>query len=142
MKRLEFDGFFAIIGGIAGFMFGSIDGLFIALVAFAVLDYLTGVISAILKKNLSSRVGFDGIFKKTMMFVLVALANIIDVQVLGGDYSILRTAVITFLLANEGLSILENAARMGVPIPKKLLNILEQLKEKSNNDSAEKEENQ
>jgi toxin secretion/phage lysis holin len=138
MKKPIFDSITCASGGLAGFLFGYADGLFFALVAFAVIDYVTGIIGAAIKRKLSSRVGFEGIFKKVMLFVLVALANIIDVQVLGGAHAILRTAVITFLLANEGLSILENVAAAGVPVPKKLLNLLEQLKNQDKSDKSDK----
>jgi toxin secretion/phage lysis holin len=117
------------LGGLAGFLFGAADGLFFALVAFAVLDYVSGVVTAVINRRLSSRVGFDGIVKKIMLFVLVALANIIDIQVLGNTQGVLRSAVIAFLLANEGLSVLENVSAAGLPIPAKLKNILSQLKE-------------
>ena len=123
-----------IAGGLAGFLFGAADGLFYALVAFVVLDYVTGVISAIVKKELSSRAGLSGIFRKLMVFVLVALANIIDVQVLSGgvgelqNAGVLRSATAAFLLANEGLSILENVAEVGMPIPKKLKAALRQVR--------------
>jgi len=135
-NRIAFESACGVAGGIAGFMLGAKDGLFFALAAFVVLDYLTGIIGAILKKKLSSRVGFDGIFKKIMVFVLVALANIIDVQVLGGGGGILRSAVIAFFLANEGLSVLENVADAGLPVPKKLKSILEQLR-KENDENGE-----
>jgi toxin secretion/phage lysis holin len=130
-SKTIFDSFCAIAGGMAGFLFGAKDGLFFALVAFAVLDYITGIISAVIQKKLSSRIGFEGIFKKIMVFVLVALANIIDEQVLGGTQGILRSAVVAFLLANEGLSILENVSAAGMPVPKKLKNVLKQLKDSS-----------
>jgi len=125
-----FESVCAVMGGLAGFLFGAADGLFYALVAFAVLDYLTGVISAGIKRKLSSRVGLDGIFKKVMVFVMVALANIIDIQVLGTTDGVLRSAVVAFLLANEGLSILENVSNAGMPVPKKLKDTLRQLTEK------------
>ncbi|MCL2071234.1 MAG: phage holin family protein [Oscillospiraceae bacterium] len=127
--RTAFETLFAVAGGLAGFLFGAADGLFYALVAFAVLDYVTGVTSALIKKELSSRVGFEGLFKKVMVFVLVALANIIDRQVLGGTEGVLRSAVVAFLLANEGLSILENISKAGLPVPKKLRAMLKQIKE-------------
>jgi toxin secretion/phage lysis holin len=120
-----------VAGGAAGFIFGAADVLFYALIAFVVMDYITGIIGAVIKKNLSSRVGFDGILKKIMVFVIVALANIVDVQVLGGTEGILKSAVSAFLLANEGLSILENVAAAGLPVPKKLKNLLKQLKDDS-----------
>jgi toxin secretion/phage lysis holin len=127
-SKTIFETFCGVMGAIAGFLFGAADGLFFALVAFAALDYLTGVISAVIKRKLSSRIGFDGIFKKIMIFVLVALANIIDIQVLGTGDGVLRSAVVAFLLANEGLSILENVSGAGLPVPKKLKGILSQLK--------------
>ena len=117
---------FAGIGGWLGYFLGGCDGLLIALVAFAVVDYLTGVMCAIADKQLSSAVGFKGICRKVLIFTLVGIANIIDVQVIG-DGSILRTAVIFFYLSNEGVSLLENAAHLGLPIPEKLKGVLEQL---------------
>ena len=127
--RVVFETICGVVGGLAGFFFGAADGLFYALIAFVVLDYITGVIYAFIKKKLSSKVGFNGIFKKIMLFVLVALANIIDGQVLGSTEGVLRSAVMAFLLANEGLSILENISGSGVPVPKRLKEILKQIKE-------------
>ncbi|MCL1903981.1 MAG: phage holin family protein [Oscillospiraceae bacterium] len=134
-NKTIFDTICGILGGVAGFLFGAIDGLFYALVAFAVLDYITGVISAVIQKKLSSRVGFEGIFKKIMVFVVIAVANIIDVHVFAAS-GVLRTAAIFFFISNEGLSILENAGRMGLPIPKKLLDVLEQLRAKNNDNGG------
>ena len=114
---------FAVLGGC--------DGLLIALVAFVSIDYVTGVMCAISEKNLSSRVGFKGICRKILIFALVGVANLIDVQVIQTG-SILRTAVIFFYLSNEGVSLLENAAHLGLPIPKKLKAVLEQLHDKHN----------
>jgi len=133
-NRTIFETVCGVVGGLAGFLFGAVDGLFYALTAFVVMDYMTGVISAIIKKELSSRTGFEGVFKKIMVFVLVALANIIDKQVLGGTEGVLRSAVVAFLLANEGLSILENVSRAGMPVPKKLKGILSQIKENNDNE--------
>ena len=127
-SRTIFETVCGLAGGLAGFLFGATDGLFYALIAFVILDYITGIISAVVQKNLSSRIGFGGIFKKSMVFVLVALANIVDEQVLGGSGGILRSAVAAFLLANEGLSVLENVSSAGIPVPEKLRAVLRQLK--------------
>ena len=118
--------FFTVIGGWLGYFFGGCDGLFYALVAFVVIDYVTGVMWAINNHTLSSEVGFKGICKKVLIFLLVGIANILDVYILGQG-SILRTAVIFFYLSNEGISILENASNLGLPIPKKIKDVLEQL---------------
>lgn len=119
---------FSLIGGIIGFMFGEIDGLLLALVTFVVIDYATGFMCAWTEKKLSSEVGAKGIAKKVFIFMLVAIANIIDTQILKNGAAI-RTAVIFFYLANEGVSICENAGRLGLPIPQKLKAVLEQLNE-------------
>ncbi len=126
---------FAAIGGWLGYFLGGCDGLIYALTAFVVVDYITGVMCAIADKKLSSSVGFKGICRKVLIFTLVGIAHIIDVQVIKAG-SVLRTAVIFFYLSNEGVSLLENAAHLGLPIPNKLKNVLEQLHERS-----EKEEN-
>ena len=126
---------FAAIGGWLGYFLGGCDGLIYALTAFVVVDYITGVMCAIADKKLSSSVGFKGICRKVLIFILVGIANIIDVQVIKSG-SVLRTAVIFFYLSNEGVSLLENAAHLGLPIPNKLKNVLEQL-----HDRSEKEEN-
>ena len=117
---------FAVIGGWLGFFLGGLDGMLIALIIFVVLDYVTGVMCAISDKKLSSEVGFRGIFRKVLIFMLVGVANIIDVHVVGTG-SALRGAVVAFYLSNEGLSMLENAAHLGLPIPDKLKDILAQL---------------
>lgn len=119
---------FSLIGGIIGFMFGEIDGLILALIVFVIIDYVTGFICAWVEKKLSSEVGAKGIAKKVFIFMLVAIANVIDTQVLQSGAT-LRTAVIFFYLANEGVSICENAGRLGLPIPQKLKAVLEQLNE-------------
>ena len=126
---------FTAIGGWLGYFLGGCDGLLIALVVFVAVDYLTGVMCAISDKKLSSEVGFKGICRKVLIFLLVGIANILDVQVIGTG-SVLRTAVIFFYLSNEGVSLLENAAHLGLPVPEKMKEILEQL-----HDRAEKEEN-
>lgn len=122
---------FTVLGGWLGYFLGGCDGLLIALVAFVSIDYVTGVMCAVSDKDLSSRVGFKGICRKILIFALVGVANLIDVQVIQTG-SILRTAVIFFYLSNEGVSLLENAAHLGLPIPKKLKAVLEQLHDKHN----------
>ena len=117
---------FAAIGGWLGYFLGGCDGLLIALVVFVVVDYLTGVMCAIADHKLSSAVGFKGICRKVLIFLLVGIANILDVQVIGSG-SVLRTAVIFFYISNEGVSLVENAAHLGLPVPDKLKNVLEQL---------------
>ena len=126
----------SLIGGIIGFMFGKLDGLITALIVFVTIDYVTGFICAWAEKKLSSEVGAKGIAKKVFIFFLVAVANVIDTQILK-EGSTLRTAVIFYYLANEGLSTVENAARLGLPVPPKLKDALEQL---SDNDDEEVEE--
>lgn len=123
------------IGGGLGYFLGGFDGLIFALILFVVMDYITGVMCAISDKKLSSSIGFKGICRKILIFTLVGLANIIDLHVIQTG-SALRTASIFFYLSNEGISMLENAAHLGLPIPGKLKNVLEQL-----HDRANKEEN-
>jgi toxin secretion/phage lysis holin len=114
------------IGGWLGYFLGGFDGFLYALVAFVVLDYITGLMCAVLDKSLSSEIGFRGIFKKVLIFSLVGIGHIIDQSVIG-DGSVIRTAVIFFYLSNEGVSVLENAAYIGLPVPQKLKDVLEQL---------------
>ena len=123
----------AAVGGWLGYFLGGWDGFLYALVTFVTIDYLTGVMCAIVDKKLSSDIGFRGIFKKVLIFSLVAIGHIIDKSVLG-DGSVIRTAVIFFYLSNEGVSILENAAHIGLPIPQKLKDILAQLHSKGGNE--------
>ncbi|HRS65809.1 MAG TPA: phage holin family protein [Spirochaetia bacterium] len=120
----------AAIGGWLGWFLGGADGFLYALIAFVVIDYITGVMCAIVDKKLSSEVGFKGICKKVLIFMMVGIGNIIDVQVLG-QAGVLRTAVIFFYLSNEGVSMLENAGHLGLPIPAKLKEVLEQLHDRS-----------
>ena len=122
---------FAAVGGWLGWFLGGCDGLLYALLAFVVVDYITGIMCAVVDKKLSSAVGFKGIFKKVLIFTLVGIANIVDMQVLGTP-GVLRTAVIFFYLSNEGVSLLENAAHLGLPIPEKLKEVLEQLHDRAN----------
>ena len=135
MKSL-FNTFLAAAGAVCGFLFGELNGILTALIAVSVLDYVTGVTAAAVNKKLSSSVGFKGICKKLMLFTIVALANIMDTQVIGG--SALRTAVIFVFIANEGLSIIENSAELGVPIPGKLKDVLAQIRDKGEDDSENK----
>lgn len=124
---------FAAAGGFFGWFVGGFDGVLYALIVFVVVDYATGLMAAGLEKKLSSSVGFRGIFKKVVIFCLVAVGHMIDAHVIGNG-SVLRTAVIFFYLSNEGISILENAGRIGLPIPEKLKSVLEQLKEEKTNE--------
>ena len=120
----------AVIGAVVGFLFGEVTGLFWALLAFMALDYITGVIIAIVNKKLSSEVGFKGLAKKFLILVFVAVGHILDAYVLG-DMAVAMTAVMLFYIANEGVSLVENAALLGLPVPKKITDILEQIKNKS-----------
>lgn len=115
-----------LIGGWLGYFLGGLDGLLIALIIFMVLDYITGLMCAVIDKKLSSAVGFRGICKKVLILMLVGLANVIDMHV-AGTGSALRGAVIAFYLSNEGLSLLENAAHIGLPVPEKMKEVLAQL---------------
>ena len=121
---------FSIFCGFAGFLWGSLDGLLIALIVFMILDYLTGIIVGIVQKKVSSATGFIGLLKKGLILIIVAVGHILDTQIFGGESSACRSAVIGFYLANEGISILENIGILGIPLPKKLRQVLEQLKEK------------
>lgn len=125
---------FAAVGGWLGYFLGGCDGLLYALLAFVVLDYITGVMCAAVDRKLSSAVGFKGICRKVLIFALVGVGHLLDTQIFG-ETGVLRTAVIFFYISNEGLSLAENAAYLGLPIPEKLRRVLEQL-----HDRAEKEE--
>ena len=125
---------FTAVGGWLGYFLGGSDGLIYTLLAFVVLDYVTGIMCAIVDKRLSSQIGFKGLFKKVLIFALVGIGHLLDVQILGA-VGVLRTAVIFFYLSNEGVSLIENAAHLGLPIPAKLKAVLEQL-----HDRAEKED--
>lgn len=128
---------FAAIGGWLGYFLGGCDGLLVALVVFAAVDYITGVMCAVADKKLSSEVGFKGICRKVLIFLLVGIANILDVQVIGTG-SVLRTAVIFFYISNEGVSLLENAAHLGLPIPEQMKAVLEQLHDRAENEKRDK----
>lgn len=124
---------FTAVGGWLGYFLGGCDGLLFALVAFVATDYITGVMCAISDRELSSGVGFKGICRKVLIFILVGIANILDLQVIGTG-SILRTAVIFFYISNEGVSLLENAGHLGLPIPEKLKLVLAQLHDRAETD--------
>ena len=135
MMQVVFTG----IGGWLGYFLGGCDGLIIALILFVVMDYITGIMCAIADKKLSSEVGFKGICRKVIIFMLVGISNIIDVEVIKTG-SVLRTAVIFFYLSNEGISLLENAGHLGLPIPEKLKLVLEQLHDKgASEESSDKD---
>lgn len=120
---------FTAVGGWLGYFLGGCDGLLYALIAFVVIDYITGVMCAISDHTLSSEVGFKGICRKVLIFLLVGIANVLDVQVIQTG-CVLRTAVIFFYISNEGVSLLENAAHLGLPVPDKIKVVLEQLHDK------------
>ena len=121
---------FTMLGGWIGYFVGGCDGLLYALLAFVVIDYITGMMCAIADRKLSSEVGFKGICRKVLIFLLVGIANVLDVNVIGTG-SVLRTAVIFFYISNEGVSLLENAAHLGLPVPQKIKAVLEQLHDRS-----------
>ncbi len=121
---------FTAVGGWLGYFLGGCDGLIYALIAFVVIDYLTGVMCAVNDQSLSSEVGFRGICRKVLIFLLVGIANILDVHIIGTG-CVLRTAVIFFYISNEGVSLLENAAHLGLPVPQKIKAVLEQLHDRA-----------
>lgn len=121
---------FAAVGGWLGYFLGGCDGLLYALIAFVAIDYITGVMCAISDKTLSSEVGFKGICRKVLIFLLVGIGHIVDAQVIGSG-GVMRTAVIFFYLSNEGVSLIENAAHLGLPVPDKLKAVLEQLHDRA-----------
>ena len=132
IDKLQFA--FAALGGFLGWFFGGFDGFLYALIIFVVTDYFTGILAAGIRKELSSEVGFKGICRKVLIFLLVGIAHTLDVNIIGSG-SVLRTAAVFFYISNEGVSIMENAGHLGLPIPGKLMEVLEQL-----HDRAEKEE--
>ena len=127
---------FAAVGGWLGYFLGGCDGLLYALLAFVVLDYITGIMCAIADKKLSSEVGFKGICRKVLILALVGVGHVLDTYVIGTG-SILRTAVIFFYLSNEGVSLIENATHLGLPVPEKLKAVLEQLHDRAEKDGDE-----
>lgn len=122
----------AAVCGVCGFLWGQADGLLYALIAFMTIDYITGVIVACVGHCLSSEIGFRGIAKKVLILALVAVGHLLDTHILGGG-AVCRSAVIGFYIANEGISILENCGAIGIPLPKKLIDVLKQLKDKEDN---------
>ncbi len=125
----------AAIGGYLGYFVGGVDGLMTALIIFMVIDYITGLMCAVADKKLSSSVGFKGICKKVLIILLVGVAHIVDLHVVGTG-SALRSAVVCFYLSNEGVSLLENAAHLGLPIPDKLKMVLEQLHDRDDKNNT------
>ncbi len=128
--QIIIDSIAGAVGAVLGFMYGEVTGLFWALIAFMALDYITGVIVAVIEKRLSSEVGFKGLAKKFLILVFVAVGHIADTYILGGTPAAM-SAVMLFYIANEGISIIENAAALGLPVPKKLKDIMAQLKKES-----------
>ena len=129
---------FTMVGGWLGYFLGGCDGLLFALVVFVAMDYITGVMCAAADRKLSSEVGFKGICRKVLIFMMVGIANVLDVLIIGSG-SVLRTAVIFFYLSNEGVSLLENAAHLGLPIPEKLKEVLEQLHDRATDEKGGEE---
>lgn len=130
---------FAAVGGWLGYFLGGCDGLLYVLLAFVVLDYVTGVMCAVADRKLSSEVGFKGICRKVLIFALVGIGHLLDTQVVGTG-SVLRTAVIFFYISNEGLSLVENAAYLGLPIPSKIHKVLKQLHDRAEDDEEKEGE--
>ena len=127
----------AAIGAIIGFAFGQVNGLLIALVGLMCIDYITGIAKGYINKNLSSGIGYKGIIKKIVILMLVSVAHLIDAYVLGGNKAVLMTATMMFYAGNEGISIIENAVEIGLPVPQKLKKALKQIAEESENDKKE-----
>ena len=127
---------FAAVGGFVGWFLGGCDGLLYTLLAFVVIDYITGVMCAVVDKTLSSAIGFKGICRKVLIFALVGIGHILDTHVIGSG-SVMRTAIIFFYISNEGVSLIENAVHIGLPVPQKLKDVLEQL-----HDRGEKGDNE
>ena len=127
---------FAAVGGFVGWFLGGCDGLLYTLLAFVVIDYITGVMCAVVDKTLSSAIGFKGICRKVLIFALVGIGHILDTHVIGSG-SVMRTAILFFYISNEGVSLVENAVHLGLPVPQKLKDVLEQL-----HGRGEKEDNE
>ena len=130
---------FAATGGWLGYFLGGCDGLLYALLVFVVLDYITGIMCAVIDHKLSSSVGAKGIFRKILIFALVGIGPLLDTQIFG-EAGVLRTAIIFFYISNEGLSLVENAAYIGLPIPTKLKLVLEQLHDRSEKEDKDEKE--
>jgi len=127
------------LGAFAGYFWGALDGFFYALITFVIVDYVTGVMSAAVHKKLSSNIGFKGIIKKICVFIMIGMAHIIDTYMLNGS-DVLRTMIIFFFMANEGLSIVENVIFMGVKVPDQLVAVLQQLKKKGEGEEKPQKE--
>lgn len=127
---------FAAVGGFVGWFLGGCDGLLYTLLAFVVIDYITGVMCAVVDKTISSAIGFKGICRKVLIFALVGIGHILDTHVIGSG-SVMRTAILFFYISNEGVSLIENAVHLGLPVPQKLKDVLEQL-----HDRGEKGDNE
>ena len=127
MKRFITEILIAISSTIL-YLLGGWDIALKCLVIVMIIDYITGVMSAIFNKKVDSRIGLKGILKKFGYLCIVALSVILDT--ITGETGVIRTLVIYFFVANDGISIIENIAKMGVPMPKKLIDVLEQLKKK------------
>ena len=142
MSRIQIiiDSIAGAVGAVLGFMYGEVNGLFRALIAFMILDYVSGVLVAIAEKKLSSAVGFKGIAKQLLILVFLSVGHIADTYVLGG-VPVAMTAVMLFYIANEGISIVENASALGLPVPQKIKNVLRQIKSKSGEDDSENKGN-
>ena len=125
---------FAAVGGFVGWFLGGCDGLLYTLLAFVVIDYITGVLCAVSDKKLSSAIGFKGICRKVLIFALVGIGHILDTHVIG---SVMRTAILFFYISNEGVSLIENAVHIGLPVPQKLKDVLEQLHNRSEKGDGE-----
>lgn len=131
---------FGVIGCGCAAIWGELDGLLLALLIFIAADYLTGVIKAVIKKQLSSEIGFKGLLRKVLIMIVVGIANVLDVYVLKNG-PIFRSGACLFYIANEGISIMENVAEMGVPFPKKLKEKLLQIeKEEDIDESSDSDE--
>ena len=135
MTKLQIiiDSFAGAVGAVIGFLYGEVSGLFWALIAFMAMDYISGVVIAVINKRLSSEVGFKGLAKKLFILCFVAMGHIIDAYIIGST-SVAMTAVILFYIANEGISLLENASLLGLPVPDKIRGILQQIKKKGDDD--------
>lgn len=137
--RYVLDCLIATGASLFAFLYGDITPLFWAVLAFMILDYITGLVAAWINKEISSEIGFKGLAKKFLILVFIALAHILDVNVLG-TYPVLQSAIMMFFIANEGISIIENAAKLGLPIPGKLLDVLKQLKKQGENKTEQDKE--
>lgn len=128
MNQYKIDIIISFLGSVVTFLIGKIDISIIILASFMIFDYLTGVIKSIKNKKLNSKIGFEGLLKKICIFIILIVANLLDL-LLGNDNLMFRSIVIYFYISNEGISILENLCEMNVPIPEKIKEILLSIKE-------------